>query len=65
MECPHAAGCPLLALFRRSSSLRIWHRWYCGHGFDACARYQLAERGARVPRNLLPNGDEVELEPAA
>jgi hypothetical protein len=48
-------------LFKLKSSLAVWQTHYCNGEYGSCARHRLAEGGARVPPNLLPNGKSLEI----
>ena len=61
MGCPHIPSCPLFELFKLKSSLAVWQTHYCNGEYGSCARHRLAESGARVPPNLLPNGKSLEI----
>jgi hypothetical protein len=61
MVCPNADGCPLHPLFTMRSALKIWKEFFCNTNYQACVRYQAAQRGELVPPNLLPNGRILEM----
>jgi hypothetical protein len=61
MACPNLDGCPLHPHFTMRSSLRIWKDFFCNTNYQACVRYQAAQKGERVPPNLLPNGKLLEI----
>jgi hypothetical protein len=54
--CPHLDNCEMFALFKHSGTLAVWQINYCKGQFGNCQRYQLATKGERIPRSLLPNG---------
>jgi hypothetical protein len=55
-SCPRLTTCSLHPLFTLKASLGVWQTNYCSSNFAACARYRLAQAGAPVAPNLLPNG---------
>ncbi|MFM9612167.1 hypothetical protein ACSCBZ_35220 [Streptomyces niveiscabiei] len=54
--CLHASTCPLFP--HLNESLAGWRSYYCDSdaNWRACARYEVALSGERVPITLLPNG---------
>jgi hypothetical protein len=48
-------------LFQLKGALRVWQINYCDSRFETCVRYQQSCDGARVPKNLLPNGKVLTL----
>lgn len=60
MSCPHLDSCPMFRIFQTKSLLKIWTMRFCESNlYPTCERFQLAERGMLVPRNLLPNGQTL------
>lgn len=41
--------------------MKKWRHGYCDKpdGFNACARFQMSQGGARVPFTLLPDGKKI------
>jgi hypothetical protein len=59
-SCPRLTTCPLYPLFTLRATLAVWQTNYCSSNFAACARFRLAEAGAKVAPNLLPNGKTLQ-----
>ena len=61
MACARISGCPLYKAFAMKSSLRVWKTYYCEGDFNRCERLKVANAGASVPPNMLPNGRMLEV----
>lgn len=65
MECYRASDCPMYSLFTLKATLGVWKALHCQNRFEDCARLKLFEAGEKVPENLLPNGQLLEVPAAA
>jgi hypothetical protein len=56
IACEWYNACPIKAYTERGKLERYWIENYCLVGNKNCLRYQMEEKGAFHPDNMLPNG---------
>ena len=59
-NCPKLDECPIFEKFSGDAAKQIWTRHYCKGNYEACARYQLSQKGKKAPITLLPDGSTDE-----
>jgi len=52
-------SCELFPLVAKPGFLRVWQVNYCQGDYSRCARFERVLAGRRVPKTLLPNGEEL------
>jgi hypothetical protein len=59
MSCPNREECEVFQLLKLTHE--TWKATYCNTdaAFERCERHVLRQKGQKVPRNLLPNGQHL------